>query len=310
MRQPPRAPPAGVPRRHRPARRAARRRALRDAARGSGTRRRSTRRATGSSMRLQERTADEWMAIFRANGNVAAEEYLTTAEALDHPDLVGNGDIVTLDDPVHGPVRTIGPIAELTADAGGRSAAPRRSPAQHTAEVLGERAAPTTDRRPAAVPTTAAAARSPARRRHGRRVRHDHRRAAGDVDARRPRRPRRQGRADRRRPVPPPRRRAARRSPRRRPASRRSASTSSRTTGRRIAQELAATADVVVHNARPGVPERLGLGERAAARRPARADLGLADRLRPRTARAPTGRRRIRAPARRPVAPGTSPAPR
>ena len=31
--------------------------------------------------------------------------------------------------------------------------------------------------------------------------------------------------------------------------------------GRRIARELAATADVVVHNARPGVPERLGLGE-------------------------------------------------
>ena len=55
--------------------------------------------------------------MFRANGNVAAEEYLTTTEALDHPDLVGNGDIVTLDDPVHGPVRTIGPIAELTRDA-------------------------------------------------------------------------------------------------------------------------------------------------------------------------------------------------
>ena len=66
-------------------------------------------------LRMQERTAAEWMAIFRANGNVAAEEYLTTTEALDHPDIVGNGDIVTLDDPEHGPVRTIGPIAELAA---------------------------------------------------------------------------------------------------------------------------------------------------------------------------------------------------
>ena len=65
-------------------------------------------------LRMQERTADEWMDIFRANGNVAAEPYLTTAEALDHPDLVGGGDIITIDDPTHGAVRTIGPIAELT----------------------------------------------------------------------------------------------------------------------------------------------------------------------------------------------------
>ncbi len=50
-------------------------------------------------VRLQERTADEWMARFRANGNVAAEPYLTTADALHHPDLVAGGDIVTIDDP-------------------------------------------------------------------------------------------------------------------------------------------------------------------------------------------------------------------
>jgi crotonobetainyl-CoA:carnitine CoA-transferase CaiB-like acyl-CoA transferase len=66
-------------------------------------------------VRLQERSADEWMEAFRDNGHVAAEPFLTTAEALWHPDIVGAGDIVTLDDPVHGPVRTIGPIAELTA---------------------------------------------------------------------------------------------------------------------------------------------------------------------------------------------------
>jgi crotonobetainyl-CoA:carnitine CoA-transferase CaiB-like acyl-CoA transferase len=57
-------------------------------------------------VRLQEKTADEWMAIFRANGNVAAEVFLTTTEALHHPDLVAGGDVVTLDDPVHGAVRT------------------------------------------------------------------------------------------------------------------------------------------------------------------------------------------------------------
>ena len=66
-------------------------------------------------IRLQERSADEWMEIFRANGHVAAEPFLTTSEALSHPDIVAAGDIVTIEDPVHGPVRTIGPIAELTA---------------------------------------------------------------------------------------------------------------------------------------------------------------------------------------------------
>jgi crotonobetainyl-CoA:carnitine CoA-transferase CaiB-like acyl-CoA transferase len=88
-------------------------------------------------LRMQERTADEWMEVFRANGNVAAEPYLTTAEALHHPDLVAGGDIVTIDDPVRGPVRTIGPIAELTVTPAviGRPA-PR--PGEHTAEVLAE----------------------------------------------------------------------------------------------------------------------------------------------------------------------------
>ena len=156
-------------------------------------------------IRLQERTAAEWMAIFRANGNVAAEEYLTTAEALDHPDLVGNGDIVTLDDPVHGPVRTIGPIAELGAtpavvEAPGarrrrahRRGAGRGEPSESFGERTIELGSP--DR---ARGSDATAGRPPAGGHHRRRVRHDHRRPAGHVDARRPRGARRQGRADRR----------------------------------------------------------------------------------------------------------------
>ncbi len=88
-------------------------------------------------VRLQERDADEWMARFRANGNVAAEPYLTTAEALYHPDLVAGGDIVTIDDAVLGPVRTIGPLAELTATPA-RIGRPAPTPGQHTAEVVAE----------------------------------------------------------------------------------------------------------------------------------------------------------------------------
>ncbi len=64
-------------------------------------------------LRVRERTADEWMQRFHANGNVAAEPYGSSQEALHHPDLVGNGDIVEYHDPRHGKVRTIGPLAEL-----------------------------------------------------------------------------------------------------------------------------------------------------------------------------------------------------
>ncbi|HET6874856.1 MAG TPA: CoA transferase [Acidimicrobiales bacterium] len=88
-------------------------------------------------LRLQERTADEWMAVFRANGNVAAEPFLTTAQALDHPDVVANGDVVDVDDPEVGTVRTVGSIAEL-------SRTPARigpggpHPGRHTDEILRE----------------------------------------------------------------------------------------------------------------------------------------------------------------------------
>lgn len=87
--------------------------------------------------RMQEKTAEEWMAIFQSHGQVAAEPYRSTADALDHPDIVAAGDIVTFQDPVHGPVRTIGPIATLSATPAviGRPA-PR--PDEHTAEVLAE----------------------------------------------------------------------------------------------------------------------------------------------------------------------------
>ena len=88
-------------------------------------------------VRLQERTADDWMERFRANGNVAAEAFITTADALYHPDLVAGGDIVTIDDPVRGPVRTIGPVAELT-ETPARIGRPAPEPGQQTAEVVAE----------------------------------------------------------------------------------------------------------------------------------------------------------------------------
>ena len=209
--------------------------------------------------RMQERTAEEWMDVFRANGNVAAEVFITTAEALHHPDIVANGDVVTLDDPEHGPVRTVGPIALLDATPAviGR---PAPVVGADTAEVLAEarqRAAPSQLHRGAAT------AGPPGRPLDGITVVEFATIIAAPLAT--------SMLADLGAEVvkveliegDPYRRLIA------------GGTTAAKTTagkssicvdlksaeGRRIAQQLAATADVVVHNARPGVPERLGLGE-------------------------------------------------
>ncbi len=89
-------------------------------------------------LRTREKRADEWMAIFRANGNVAAEPYLATRDALHHPDLVGNGDVLELDDPERGRVRMIGAIAQLRATPA-RPTRPAPRVGEHTSEVLAEK---------------------------------------------------------------------------------------------------------------------------------------------------------------------------
>jgi len=68
--------------------------------------------------RCLERPADEWMAVFRGNGNVAAEVVLDRQEVMQHPDIIDGGALVEVDDARHGPVSQIGPIAHLTATPG------------------------------------------------------------------------------------------------------------------------------------------------------------------------------------------------
>ena len=92
--------------------------------------------------RMREKTADEWMELFRRNGNVAAEVYATTQEALHNPEVTLPGNVVESDG--H---RWLGPIArfEVHADRGTQSAgesggkavhAPHSAPpAQHDAQM-------------------------------------------------------------------------------------------------------------------------------------------------------------------------------
>jgi crotonobetainyl-CoA:carnitine CoA-transferase CaiB-like acyl-CoA transferase len=59
--------------------------------------------------RIQERTAAEWMADCIANGGVVATAYQTTQQALNDPDIVANGHVIERDDGG----RQLGPLARL-----------------------------------------------------------------------------------------------------------------------------------------------------------------------------------------------------
>lgn len=66
-------------------------------------------------LRMQERTAAEWMAAFEENGSVAAEPIVTSQDALSHLDLVEGNGLVTIEDGQAGTTTQITAIAELTA---------------------------------------------------------------------------------------------------------------------------------------------------------------------------------------------------
>ena len=60
--------------------------------------------------RIQQRSADEWMHDFIADGGIVATTYETTQQALDNPDIVANGHVIEVE-PEH---RQLGPLARLS----------------------------------------------------------------------------------------------------------------------------------------------------------------------------------------------------
>ena len=77
--------------------------------------------------RAREKTADEWMEIFRQNEDVAAEPVGSAQTALHNPDLVANGQVVEQDHPRFGTIRMAGPIVNL-AGTPGQAGAPAPDP--------------------------------------------------------------------------------------------------------------------------------------------------------------------------------------
>lgn len=68
--------------------------------------------------RMREKTYDEWMEIFVADGNVAAEAFATTQAGMSHPQMLHNGHVVETTHPELGPLRQIGVIADFAATPG------------------------------------------------------------------------------------------------------------------------------------------------------------------------------------------------
>ena len=84
-------------------------------------------------MRLQDKTLDEWQAIFIADGGVASHPYQSTQQALDDPDAIANGHSIPMGDTG----RQLGLLAKLTRTPG-RAGAQAPALGQHTRAVLAE----------------------------------------------------------------------------------------------------------------------------------------------------------------------------
>ena len=83
-----------------------------------------------------EKTADEWMEIYLQDGNIAAEPYRDSIQAMDHPAVLSNGTVVTIDDPRVGAMRPLAPLVDLK-DTPAEARGPAPDVGQHNAEVLG-----------------------------------------------------------------------------------------------------------------------------------------------------------------------------
>lgn len=85
--------------------------------------------------RMLTRTQAEWMRVFTEEVDVGADPFLTPDEFLYHPDMVENGRVVTIDDPLLGAVRQVGPLVAMAQTP---AVVDRPAPAlgAHTGQVL------------------------------------------------------------------------------------------------------------------------------------------------------------------------------
>ena len=64
---------------------------------------------------FRQKDLAEWMPLLLASPDIAFEVSATSEQGLDHPQIVHNGDTITVEDPTIGPVRQVGPIGHFSA---------------------------------------------------------------------------------------------------------------------------------------------------------------------------------------------------
>jgi crotonobetainyl-CoA:carnitine CoA-transferase CaiB-like acyl-CoA transferase len=84
--------------------------------------------------RMKEKPAAEWIEVYRGNPNCSGEIMQTTQEALRHPQFLHNGHVVHIDDPRVGRMAQVGALAQMS-QTPARIQTPAPYPGQHTAEV-------------------------------------------------------------------------------------------------------------------------------------------------------------------------------
>ncbi|MEE3167089.1 MAG: CoA transferase, partial [Chloroflexota bacterium] len=86
--------------------------------------------------KIQEKTLDDWMGLFAGEASdVAAEPYMTSEAALNHPQILHNGHAGTVHHSGVGEMRQLGPMV-IMAETPGSAKGPAPEPGQHTDEVL------------------------------------------------------------------------------------------------------------------------------------------------------------------------------
>ena len=85
--------------------------------------------------RLKTKPLDEWMRLFDADGDAGAEPFLTTQEAMSHPQFVHNKHVIEVMDPVFGRTQQIAPLAQMS-DTPAAVQGPAPKLGEHTREVL------------------------------------------------------------------------------------------------------------------------------------------------------------------------------
>jgi crotonobetainyl-CoA:carnitine CoA-transferase CaiB-like acyl-CoA transferase len=85
--------------------------------------------------KMQERTLSEWMKVYMADGNVAAEPFVHATDGMKHEQFTHNSHAVEIDDPRVGRLTALGLLMRLN-ETPGEVGGPAPDLGQHTAEVL------------------------------------------------------------------------------------------------------------------------------------------------------------------------------